>query len=90
MKNSPLPIVAEMLNAAFRSVDNLKDQIDNVKYGLFDLAEPNRNPIEFTLRGVKYIGQLKGRNRDYCLGFGVEQDKAIVCRVLLDGHAEPI
>ena len=77
-----IPLVAEMIKTAKNSIEELKNRIDNVKYGQI---ENNQNTILFNFDGEPQKGILRGRNRDLILGFGVEPDKAIACRVLLDG-----
>ena len=78
MKN----IVSEMIDVAKESVENLKTRISNVRYGK---PNNNKNFIFFDLDGEQKTGILQGRNRDLILGFGADADKAIACRVLLDG-----
>lgn len=81
-----IPIVAEMLQAAQNSIEELKNRITNVKYGKpSNSKQPWANVICFDLDGIPQKGVLRGRNKDLLLGFGVEGDKAIACRVLLDG-----
>ncbi len=92
------PIVSSMIDAAQKSVDNLKSAITNVKpagisddekYILISFEIIPNDGLKFHTAG-KYIGELRGRNRDLCVGFGEEGDKAIAARVLIDGHARKI
>lgn len=68
------------------SLVTLRSQISGVKYA--PIGEQGEDRITFTLRGQTYVGTLRGRNRDLCLGFGDEADRAIAVRVLLDCDAE--
>lgn len=78
-----IPIVSEMIETANQSVENLRNRISNVRYGP---PNNNKNWIFFDLDGKPKSGILQGRNRDLILGFGEDADKAIACRVLLDGN----
>ena len=78
------PIVKEIFEAARNSAEVIRAGISNVKYGGI---ERNEERIIFSFRGEQYLGTLRGRNRDLCVGFGEAEDRAIACRVLLDGDA---
>lgn len=77
--------VSELLNAAKHSVDDLRKRISNVKYGAIING---KETITFNLDNEKYIGILSGRNADLVLGHGVDYDKSIAVRVLVDGGAK--
>jgi len=69
----------------------LWQEISNVKLAKFiEGGEHLYEMIQFEFRGGKYLGLLKGRNRDLLLGFGEEKDKAIALRVLLDGNVQQL
>ena len=83
------PIVKEMVSAARQSVDDLKNSIMNVKSAGFT-EDFKYEKISFEIVGNThkngiFVGILKGRNRDLCIGFGAAQDKTIAARVLIDG-----
>lgn len=81
-----IPLVKEMLDAANQSVADLRARITEVK--LCDLnIETGFNFIQFNLDGIPYMGRLAGRNKNLCVGFGEEQDKAIALRVFIDKNA---
>jgi hypothetical protein len=81
-----IPIVAEMLQTAQNSIEQLKNRITNIRYGKPDTSkELWQNVIYFNLDGEPKTGILRGRNKNLLLGFGVECDKSIACRVLIDG-----
>ena len=81
-----IPIVSEMIQTAQNSIENLKNRITNIRYGKPDTSkEPWQNVIHFNLDGEPKTGILRGRNKNLLLGFGIEGDKAIACRVLIDG-----
>ncbi len=81
-----IPIVAEMIQTAQNSIEDLKNRITNIRYGKPDTSkEPWENVIYFNLDGEPKKGVLRGRNKNLILGFGLEPDKAIACRVLIDG-----
>jgi len=79
-------IVAEMLNAAADSVEELRTRFDSVRLGPI---VGNYETIAFKFDGKPYTGTLRGRNADLCVGFDPESDAAIALRVFLDGHARP-
>lgn len=81
------PLVLAMVGAAFKSVDDLRAKITNVKFARF---QDNCEIIQFELNGQTFEGPLRGRNKALCLGFGADKDKAIALRVLLDGDANKI
>lgn len=88
------PIVIELIDATFESVEQLKDSIINVKSAGFT-EDFKYEKISFEIVGNthkngKFVGILKGRNQDSCVGFGKEQDKAIATRVLIDGDISKI
>lgn len=72
-----------LFQAAKMSAEELKKEIHSIKYLPFS-SEDTYDKITFIFRNQKYTGSLKGRNRDLLLGFGEENDKAIVIRVILD------
>lgn len=88
------PIVLEMLNSLLLSVDELKEQITNVCDAGLELddsdAEGGFSLISFNIGKKKFIGKLVGRNRELIIGMGEAFDKAIACRVFLDGDAKEI
>lgn len=81
-----IPIVSEMFSALAESVDALKERISNVRLAVY--SGENFETITFDLDGKSYIGNLKGRNAELCIGHGKASDKAIAARVLLDGDAK--
>jgi hypothetical protein len=84
-----IPIVKEMIDAANQSVADLRERITDAKYAGFD-PEMKFELISFKLDGEAYLGKLAGRNKDLCLDFGMDHDKAIAVRVFLDGDANKI
>lgn len=89
-----IPLVSEMLEGARQSCEDLRASIVNVKFAGFS-ADYSCQLVSFeivegTHKGGKFIGKLRGRNADLCLGFGEEQDKGIAARVLIDGDAKRI
>ena len=80
-----IDMLKDFLDAMILSVNNIHDDITNVRY-----SEAIMDGIEFDFRGDKYNGVLKGRNADLVLGVDKIFDKGIACRVLLDGDAEII
>lgn len=89
-----VPIVSEMLAGAVRSCEELRESIINVKFAGF---APDYSCEQFTFEVVggsfkpgKFIGELRGRNADFCLGHSEAADKTIAARVLIDGHAKRI
>jgi hypothetical protein len=87
-------IASEMLAGAAKSCEELRESIVNVKFaGFADDYSCERFTFEVIagqFKPGKFMGELKGRNADLCLGHGEEQDKAIAARVLIDGHAKRI
>lgn len=84
-----LLILAEMLDAVQKSTAELKQRITDVELLPYQEGDIYQR-FKFFLDGAEYHAELKGRNQDLCLGFGAEQDKAIACRVFLDGDAKKI
>lgn len=82
MKNN---LVSLLIETAQQSAENLKSEISDVKLAPY-VSGQTCEKIQFTFRGERYVGELKGRNRDLLIGFGTEQDKAIALRVIIDGH----
>ncbi|OLP04497.1 hypothetical protein [Rhodoferax antarcticus] len=92
--NAGLALVGMLIDAAHASVDELKDRISNVRDAPLDVAvEKNCECIYFDLDGVTHLGELRGRNRDFCITLPDRDsavNKAIACRVFLDRHATKI
>lgn len=78
-------IVNEMMLVGRQSVEQIREDIANVRYGRIDLSA-NVQYIEFDLYGKHYDLPMLDRNADYILGFGDVADKAIATRVLLDSR----
>lgn len=78
------PIISEMFGAVQQSVMGLHARISDVKPAGFKNGE---ELIAFKLDDVMYVGALRGRNRDLCIGFSEDADRGIACRVFIDGHA---
>ena len=83
-----IPLVPEMMSAAAGSVAVLRDEISDVR--LAPIGPAGEDMFSFSLRGQRYHGCLRGRNRVLVLGFGDEPDRAIALRALLDGDAAPV
>jgi hypothetical protein len=83
MKNN---LVTLLIETARQSADLIKSEILDIKLTPYTKGQTCEK-IQFTFRGTQYVGELKGRNRDSLIGFGAEQDKAIVLRVILDDCA---
>lgn len=92
------PIVKEILGATIKSANNLKDSIVDVRAAGFN-ADYTVERISFEIKEApgfkkeiagKYIGELRGKNKDFCIGFGMEGDKSIAFRVFLAGNAEKV
>lgn len=81
------PLIPAMFQTLSDSVEELKAKISNVRHGGI---ESNKEVILFELEKISYKGILTGRNRDLCVGFGAEQDKAIAARVFLDNCSEKL
>lgn len=84
-------IPKEMLLAASQSIITLKHEITDVKHAGFS-DDFSQEKISFNISGPvfkkgKYIGYLKGRNVELCVGHGEIEDKAIAARILIDGDA---
>ena len=84
MKNK---LIQAVFTTVQESVASLRGRISNVKPAPFD---GQTEKIYFSLDKDEYIGELKGRNKFVLIGFGDSQDKAIACRVFLDGDAKKI
>lgn len=87
-------IITAMLDAAQDAVRQLREAIINVKPAGF-AGGYSHQIFTFEITGDKhkngkFLGALKGRNEDLCLGFSVEADKGIAARVFLDGDAYEI
>lgn len=87
--NALHPIAAEMFAAARSSVYATRRKISKVRIAPY-AGKPTVEQIIFEFDGKTLLGTLRGRNRDLCIGFGEEQDKAIALRVLLDGDVVEI
>ena len=91
------PILNEMIDAAKDSCDNFRAAITNVKpngfSGNFELISfeiERREGIKDECAG-KYVGTLRGRNRDFVvMGNGGEGEKSVALRVFLDGDATKV
>jgi hypothetical protein len=82
------PIVQDMLVAGVEACEALKDRISNVRLAPYDGG--NFEQILFEIDNKTFKGTLKGRNRDFCVGFGEKQDKSIALRVWLDNDVEEV
>lgn len=77
------PIVEAMIGTAYKSADELRGAISNVKYG--DIVDGVES-INFSLKGKQYSAKMTGRNKDFVLtGNDSETDRAYALRALLDG-----
>ncbi len=83
------PLVAEMIGVFVASAAELRGEISNVKPLPF-APGMSHEAISFELRGCKYHAVLRGRNSDFMIGHGEENDQAIAVRCLLDGDAEKL
>jgi hypothetical protein len=81
-------LLALLLGAADESAAQLRERITEVSHAGLD-DEMTLQKIAFKLDGVAYVGVLRGRNADLCMGFGSENDRGIAARVLIDGDATP-
>ena len=80
-------LVTLMVNVGTDSMAGLRGRITNVKYGpIVDGVDM----ITFDFDGRPYTGRMVGRNRDYVLGFGDQEDRGIALRVMLDREAGPV
>ena len=82
-----MELVTLMVNVATDSMVGLRARITNVELG--PIAS-NVETITFNLDDRPYTGRLVGRNRDFCVGLGDEEDKGIALRVMLDREAESV
>ena len=85
-------LVGMLLDTAYASVADLRTRIANVRYASSDIAvEKNCECINFEFDGATWLGELRGRNRDYMLSLGNSDfDKALALRVMLDGRAKKL
>lgn len=81
-----IPIVATLINTAQNSVEALKERISDVRIG--PIVCGRDESILFSLDGKPMQGILRGRNRDLMLCGKLNKDRAVACRVLLDGDAK--
>ena len=82
-----VPIVPELSAALVAAAERLRMRISNVR--LRSHEEARGEVIGFDFDGTPYVGLLCGRNKNLCVGFGQESDRAIAVRVLIDGDAQP-
>lgn len=91
-------ILKEMTLSMVESVRILRDSITNVRPAGFN-SEMTKELISFEIISHqllkpeiagKYIGELSGRNRDFCIGFSEDADKGIAVRVFIDGCAKKL
>lgn len=81
------PLIAAAIEATRESLAQMRARVGDVKYGpIADGVET----VLFTFDGKPMQGWMRGRNRDLCIGFGTEQDRAICVRIILDGDAQPV
>lgn len=80
-------LVSELIATTRQSVAELSARINDIKQGPI---EGDVETFTFTLDGRTYKGRLLGRNRSLRLGFGLDADRAIACRALLDNQTSQI
>lgn len=83
-------LVDMLIDTAKASAEDLRKRVSFVRLAPIDIAvEKNCECIYFDFDGVTYLGELRGRNRDFCISSASESEgnKGIAVRVLLDRHA---
>lgn len=85
MPNHLPPLIGEMIAGGFCAVDELREQITDVRWGS---CADGQDRITFTLQGTPMVGILRGRNRNLMLTGNPDSDSAVAIRVFLDGDIE--
>ena len=87
-------LVEMLIDAGLDSVESMRNRISNVVDAPLDLCiVKGCTCIEFEMDGKKYFGELRGRNRDYCIDPKAPNalaNRGIALRVFLDGDATRI
>jgi hypothetical protein len=84
--NSATPDIASAMR---QSVEEASKRITNVKYAKF-AKNQKYEMIQFEFDGATFLSELKGRNRDLAIGFGINSDRLIAARTIIDGDSKQV